>query len=569
MIHRPYPQCTKYTYPVGILSLLAVLVFISCSRSPVSGEKQGEIINKEQKEIPKRVQESQEALRKSQEAIRKKEEAMQEKISRLNAEVEVARKRVGGRQAQAKPSSVQEMGTQGSDLFMQKNTAAQFVTRSEDNDDQLSVSSEGENVLTLQELLEMKLRDSEAVLTPNQSITLLSHCAELGEQDAALAAEKTVSIFAGNTGAGKSTTLNALLGCQMKVVRSRELGLPGARKMIVVDPESPREEVMPIGHHGRQSQTFLPKIVQTPDEPSSAYYDCPGFSDTRGAEINIANAINIRKILQQATGVKAVFLASYYGLLVDRDSSSIRHVETMCRKMFGSVDSLKRYQNSVLLGITKAPLCENGEPLTTDTVRELLTSANSDIATILANRIFLFDPLDRGSNNNDFWSIERCRTEIARLEHIPQQLAKNLFQTTLTDGDQVHLLTIVRRLRPKMVNAITQGDVTALGQHWQLLQRLRVVKHSEVDQLIEEEVLPAINVALQKLGDIGVFTDQYNFDQAEANIAQLTQLIQQLPGAEINVDLAALHQLLENYRGQHAQKQQAEEQRQQTEEELN
>ena len=169
---------------------------------------------------------------------------------------------------------------------------------------------------TPQEILANRLRDPEAVLTPNQSITLLNHCAELGEQRAATAAEKTVSIFAGNTGAGKSTTLNALLGCQMRAVRSRELGLPGTiRRIVVVDPASPREEVMLIGHG--MSQTFMPQIVQDPDNPDSAYCDCPGFNDTRGAEINIANAINIRKILQQAPGVKVVFLAGYDGLMAD------------------------------------------------------------------------------------------------------------------------------------------------------------------------------------------------------------------------------------------------------------
>jgi flagellar biosynthesis GTPase FlhF len=62
-----------------------------------------------------------------------------------------------------------------------------------------------------QEILNNKLRDPETVLTPNQSISLIDYCTELGEKNAAHAAEKTVSIFLGNTGAGKSTTINALL----------------------------------------------------------------------------------------------------------------------------------------------------------------------------------------------------------------------------------------------------------------------------------------------------------------------------------------------------------------------
>jgi hypothetical protein len=195
----------------------------------------------------------------------------------------------------------------------------------------------------------------------------------------------------------------------------------------------------------------------------------------------------------------------------------------------------------VLLGITKAPLDEDGEPLTKNTVRELLTNANSDIATILANRIFLFDPLDRTEDNPHFWSIQRCRTEIAQLEHIPKQRAANLFQTTLTDGDKVHLLTTVRRLRPKMVNAITQGDVTALGQHWQLLQRLRVVEHPEVDQLIEGEVLPAINTAiLQRADAVKSSASVLNFDDAQRQLSELTSIVNHLPGVPLACNISEI-----------------------------
>jgi hypothetical protein len=101
--------------------------------------------------------------------------------------------------------------------------------------------------------------------------------------------------------------------------------------------------------------------------------------------------------------------------------------------------------------------------------------------------------------------------------------------------------------------------VAALGQHWQLLLRLGVIQHQEVNQLIEGEVVPAINVALQQLGDLETWTDENEFDQAEAHIARLRQLIQQLPGAALDVDPDALHQRLAHYRAQHAEQQQNEE----------
>ena len=213
----------------------------------------------------------------------------------------------------------------------------------------------------------------------------------------------------------------------------------------------------------------------------------------------------------------------------------------------------------MLLGITKAPFyTRNGEPITRNRVRSLLLG-DTRIAQILANRLFLFDPLDRAGDNPDFWSLARCRNEIAQLDSIPQREATNLFQTVLTDTDRTHLLNTIRQLRPKITNAITQGEVAALGQHWQLLQRLQVIPHPAIEQLIQGEVLPAINVALQQLGDLETWTDENEFDQAEAHIARLRQLIQQLPGAALDVDSDALNQRLAHYRAQHAEQQQNEE----------
>ena len=393
-----------------------------------------------------------------------------------------------------------------------------------------------------EEILEKKLNNPEAILTPSPSISLINYCTQLGEQNAAYVAEKTVSIFVGNTGAGKSTTLNALLGCQMKAVKPRELGLPGTKRIVIVDPESPREEVMPTGHSIR-SQTFMPQIASDPDNPNKAYCDCPGFSDNRGAEINIANAINTRRVLQQARGVKAVFLTDYNGLLVDR-GTLMKALEGMCHQMFGGIENLRRYQNSVLLGITKAPLYEDDELLTQNTVRELLTRFNSPIAQILADRIFLFDPLDRAMDNQDFWSLAHCRDQIDRLDSIPQHEATTLFQTILTDSDRTHLLDTIRQLKSKILHAITEGDITALSQHWQLLQRLQVIEHPEIEQLMEGEIVSPINTAILKRVDVVKNSaNAFNFSDAQQRLNKLTSIVSHLPGVPLvcNIDEIQMH----------------------------
>jgi hypothetical protein len=196
----------------------------------------------------------------------------------------------------------------------------------------------------------------------------------------------------------------------------------------------------------------------------------------------------------------------------------------------------------VLLGITKAPRYNaNGLPLSVNSIRLRLNRSDSDIAAILANRIFLFDPLDRAADNPDFWSMQRCRTEIAQLEHIPQQQTENLFQTILTDSDKVHLLTTIRRLQPKIVNAITGGDVTALSQHFQLLQRLLVIEHPEVGQLIEGQVLPAINIAVfKRVEEAKNSAIASNFDDARRQLNQLISIVNHLPGVPLGFDINSI-----------------------------
>jgi energy-coupling factor transporter ATP-binding protein EcfA2 len=330
-----------------------------------------------------------------------------------------------------------------------------------------------------QVILNTKLNNPHAELTSEQSISLVNHCATLGEQNAVQAAGKEVLMVLGNTGTGKSTLLNCLMGCEMKLVKPKDLGLSGVKKVVVVDPKSTRPAVVIIGH-GKQSHTFMPLIVPDPDHDRRAYCDCPGFSDNRGAEINIANAINTKRILQQARGVKAVFLTSYNGLSDDR-GRSIEAMANMCLQMFGSADNLSKHKDSVLLGITKAPLYEDDEPLTRSMVESLLAQENTPIAQILASRIFLFDPLDRGIDNSDFWTIQHCRTAIARLSSIPQSEAATMFQTVLTGDDQTKLKHIMREQASALATSLERDDYQAAGSHWQSLTQLKIVGGAEVD----------------------------------------------------------------------------------------
>ena len=407
-----------------------------------------------------------------------------------------------------------------------------------------------------QEILEMKLNNPQTELTPTQSVFLLGHCVALGEQNAATVANKSAITTLGETGIGKSTSINYWMGCDMVLRTPEALGLQGGLEdVIVVDPESTRPEVASIGH-GDVSHTFMPQIANDPDN-NRAYCDCPGFTDNRGAEINIANAVNIRQVLQQASGIKAVFLTKYQSL-GDR-GLGIRRMENMCQQLFGSVDNLRNHQDSVLLGINRAP-AQTDLPR----IRRRLEATGSPVLQLLANRTFLYDPLEQGGA--DFWSRDRFLTEIEQMPAIPQQVARNLFQTVLTGDDKVMLQQIVEHQVEALRNALEQNDYPAADRCWSLINQLQIIANRRIDELMNRQVRPHMRAyAEERAATFARHAAQHQFTEAAQLLTSLRTLNERFPDEHL-VDLERLERTLQAARAQQAAQQEAEEGKQRAEE---
>ena len=85
-------------------------------------------------------------------------------------------------------------------------------------------------------------------------------------------------------------------------------------RVIQVKVDSTHPEIMQIGHT-KQSATFVPGIKAS---WNLVFIDCPGFNDNRGAEINIANAVNIKLALHGTESVRIVIIINYHSIKVMR-----------------------------------------------------------------------------------------------------------------------------------------------------------------------------------------------------------------------------------------------------------
>jgi DNA segregation ATPase FtsK/SpoIIIE-like protein len=400
------------------------------------------------------------------------------------------------------------------------------------------------------ELLQAKLEDPNLVLNTTQSISLVEHCAQEGERNAASALNKDAIAILGETGVGKSTCINHLIGCNMIPRDPEELGIQeGGEDVIVVSSASERLEATSIGH-GMVSHTFLPKIIQDPQVATRVYLDFPGFSDNRGAEINIANAINIKRVLREASGVKAVLLANHSDFSARR-GSAMQSLENACEELFGGVENLRRHKNSVLLGINRAPL---GTRL--DKMRTRCARTSSPIMQVLADRLFLYDPLERGGV--DFWSRTQFLAAIGQMPPILRNVASSLFQTVLTDSGKAMLQNIVEHQVRNMERTLDQENYPAASRCWSLLKRLRIIGHEEITERIERRAVFHMHAyASRRSDEFREHTVQRNFTEAERLLASLCSLNNHFPDENL-IALGGLNATLDTAKKQQTAQQKAE-----------
>lgn len=160
------------------------------------------------------------------------------------------------------------------------------------------------------------------------------------------AKDQDVVLFIGNTGAGKSTTINYLLGHKIKKVPRKVLGIIGTTKDLLVAEGG----VAKIGHQPGSSKTSFPIVIQDPVN-RLAYCDCPGFSDTRGPGTEIFNAFSIREVTDHAKSVK--------GFVVFIEHSSFEHERGTILKNIKFLQLLikdfKKHERAIMFLVTKAP----------------------------------------------------------------------------------------------------------------------------------------------------------------------------------------------------------------------
>lgn len=230
-----------------------------------------------------------------------------------------------------------------------------------------------------EELIAQLLKTKRNIL---QKIDLFQLLLKKGEEEASKAEGKDIVMIFGDTGAGKSTLVNFLYGCSMKIDDSDH---------VIVDPGSLIPKVAKIGEESA-SCTFLPQRIPDFSVKNRVFtiYDMPGMSDNRGIEVVLANVIVEKKLVQIARSTRLVMMVEE-GSITARKAESWKETIKLLEDRFGSV--VGRGSRNLCIIVTKHKYDLNR-------IKKKIKNCKLDNGLDLSSYVTIYNPLNTNDRGN-------------------------------------------------------------------------------------------------------------------------------------------------------------------------
>lgn len=152
--------------------------------------------------------------------------------------------------------------------------------------------------------------------------------------------EKNVVLLIGNTGVGKSTLATILTdSTNLKSVGSVKTG-----KFIYTDNNRISKSTSTT-----VSMTSVPELMRDPST-NIAYYDIPGFGDTRGLYHELTLTYYIRKIFEETDSVKLIYVTDQFSV---EEGGDRKNFLKLAKHATDIIKNMDKYNSSIGLIVTK------------------------------------------------------------------------------------------------------------------------------------------------------------------------------------------------------------------------
>eukprot|EP01025_Chloroclados_australasicus_P041485 TRINITY_DN4392_c0_g2_i2.p1 TRINITY_DN4392_c0_g2~~TRINITY_DN4392_c0_g2_i2.p1 ORF type:complete len:487 (+),score=83.02 TRINITY_DN4392_c0_g2_i2:187-1647(+) len=286
-----------------------------------------------------------------------------------------------------------------------------------------------------------------------------------------------LTLVLGSTGAGKTTTINALCGCKMQ---KEKLYSDGVHYRHVINASDSGNGFKPLKiGNGDVSETLIASVVEDP-ESKEYFVDFPGFFDNRGWEVALANSTNIFNIINECKGVKFMIVIPASAAETDR-GASIRSMLRLLDFSLSRSGGVRRFVNNVIIVVTKAKSLQDVWRVErvvreTDSLLQVVGVSYEDES----NPKFAEDPGDEDAHLGTVQSLKKQLLEKVGFVEIGQvQLS-----LAVTDEEK-YILAELQQVANQQVKQLGLDRISESAKLFRSLFSLRISPCQQVQDLLK------------------------------------------------------------------------------------
>lgn len=283
------------------------------------------------------------------------------------------------------------------------------------------------------------------------------------KEAASLIAGKDIVLLIGETGSGKSTTIQFLAGSRMAVVQV-QIGPDKFLRHITAVGQITNpglQNITTSPHHKSETRYIAPVTISLQEvlgEPDVLILcDAPGFSDTAGAEVDLANSVGVLEALIGAKSVKLLALSNFQNL--GKRGEGIRKIARILVSMIKQVEDRL---DAIVYAFTQYPDEDNFNINTELTsIRASNESNDSSSYSDSAFRAVLTDMIDKTDERT--YRIDPLRDDrkvlirkLKRTKGIPRP--DKVFQFSMSDETRAMIASQVEIDKSNITSAMKHKD---------------------------------------------------------------------------------------------------------------
>ena len=349
-------------------------------------------------------------------------------------------------------------------------------------------------------------------LSTQDSLDLIYYCIYKGQIENKKVENKNVIGFVGNTGSGKSTTINYIKGEKLKKIKGKEIAEDITGIRIIV--ENSNNQIAKIGHN-QTSETTIPQVFEDKDK-NLVLVDLAGFYDNRGWQINVSNIVNTKNILLSANSIKLLFIIECNSIESER-GVGIENLVQSAIDLFGSVENFHEKKDSILILITKCSQNTDENDITIEDLRNCMIK-KKPILEPFRNKIIRYDPLDReGYYLNQIYKKDIIE-QIDKMTYL--KCNKDTLNTILSDTDKNKLNDIANQTYENMEIIINNSKLSyprkfeLLRMEVDILSGLDILNHQYCLDIKEKLNLKLISYFRKLVDKFELKCIEKNFEKA-------------------------------------------------------